>query len=65
MTTPHPCRCRICIAKSLVRALRHIDRGRPLLAADIIICTVFDLTDDAVFVPTRAGKAEPLCERRS
>jgi hypothetical protein len=48
-----------------VRALRHIDRGRPLLAADIIICTVFDLTDDAVFVPTRAGKAEPLCERRS
>ena len=56
------CCCRVCIAVSLARALRHIDRGYPMIAADIVSLSIFDLTEDADFVRTPAGKTMPLCE---
>ena len=56
------CSCRVCIAVSLARALRQINRGRHLIAADIVSLSIFDLTEDATFVRTPAGTMVPLCE---
>jgi DNA-binding cell septation regulator SpoVG len=59
---PEPCTCRVCVAMSLSRALQHIDRGQPEVAAHIISLAMIDLARDAEFIKTATGKAMPICE---
>jgi hypothetical protein len=42
--------------------LRQIDRGRHLVAGQIILFVLMDLTRDAVWITTGPGTKAPLCE---
>jgi hypothetical protein len=57
-----PCACRVCVAKSLQRALAQMARGRHEIAAHIVFFSLLDLVRDANFVTDVSSQTQLLCE---